>query len=333
MSPGRLPAVLLFRAGLVACALPLAGLFAPLPDGLLALVAPGALVLGMALALTVGCPDAAFARRTSKWLLQGAVVLLGFGLDLRQVLTAGAQGMAFALVSIAAVFALGELLRRRLGIRPLTSLLVSSGTAICGGSAIAAMASVTDAPQEDVSVAVGTVFLLNAVALLVFPPLGHALGLSPEQFGMWAGIAIHDVSSVVGAATAFGGDSLATATAVKLSRVLYLTPVVLMVAAAGRRRAGGTAGTGAAGARAPLPWFIALFLLASLVRSLVPALAPHAGQVKLVAVSGFAAALYLIGSGITRATLAAVGARPLLQGVLLWVFMALAALAAVRAAG
>jgi uncharacterized integral membrane protein (TIGR00698 family) len=301
--------VLLFRAGLAACALPLAGLFTPLPDGLLAFVAPGALVLGMALALTMGCPDAGFARRTSKWLLQGAVVLLGFGLDLRQVLTAGAQGMAFALVSIAAVFALGEWLRRRLGIRPLTSLLVSSGTAICGGSAIAAMASVTDAPQEDVSVAVGTVFLLNAVALLVFPPLGHALGLSPEQFGMWAGIAIHDVSSVVGAATAFGGDSLATATAVKLSRVLYLTPVVLIAAAAGRRRAGGT---GAAGNSAPLPWFIALFLLASLVRSLVPALAPHAGQVKLVAVSGFAAALYLIGSGITRATLA-VGARPLVQ--------------------
>ncbi|MCC6649668.1 MAG: putative sulfate exporter family transporter [Candidatus Eisenbacteria bacterium] len=284
----------------------------------------------MALALTVGCPDAAFARRTSKWLLQGAVVLLGFGLDLRQVLAAGAQGMLFAVVSIVAVFALGEWLRRRLGIRPLTSLLVSSGTAICGGSAIAAMASVTDAPQEDVSVAVGTVFLLNAAALVVFPPLGHALGLTPGQFGVWAGIAIHDVSSVVGAATAFGGDSLTTATAVKLSRVLYLTPVVLMVAAAGRRRAGGTGG---AGNRAPLPWFIALFLLASLVRSLVPALAPHAGEVKLVAVSGFAAALYLIGSGISRATLAAVGARPLLQGVLLWLFMSAAALAAARATG
>lgn len=316
----------LFWTGLALCALPLAGLFRPLPEAMLAFVAPGALVLGMLLALTVGCPDPAFARTTSKTLLQSAVVLLGFSLDLQQVLAAGSRGVLFALVSIVAVFALGRLLQGWLGIRPLTSLLVSSGTAICGGSAIAAMASVTDAPQEDVSVAVGTVFLLNAVGLIIFPPMGHALGLTPEQFGVWAGIAIHDISSVVGAATAYGGGALTTATAVKLSRVLYLTPIVLITAAVLRR-------TRPSAARAPLPWFIAFFLLASLIRSMVPGVALHASEIKLVAIAGFSAALYLIGSGLTRATLSAVGARPLIQGVLLWVFMALSALAAVRTMG
>lgn len=316
---------LLFGLALALCAIPLIGWFVPFPESALAFVAPGALVLGIALALTLGCPYPAFAKKANKILLQSAVVLLGFSLDIGKVLEAGSKGVLFALASISAVFALGWLLMRWLKIRPLTSLLVSSGTAICGGSAIAAMASVTDAPQEDVSVAVGTVFILNAVGLVIFPPIGHALGMSADQFGTWAGIAIHDVSSVVGAATAFGGAALTTATAVKLSRVLYLLPIVL-IASFARRSTDKAKGT-------PIPWFIGLFLLASLARTYLPTIAGLAPQIKLLAIAGFSSALFLIGTGITLKTLRTVGLRPMLQGVALWAFMSIAALLAVRSLG
>jgi len=293
------------------------------PESVLAFVAPGALVLGMLLALTLGNPYPEASKAASKLLLQAAVVLLGFSLDIDKVIAAGTRGIGFALASISAVFLLGWLLQRVLKVRPLTSLLVSTGTAICGGSAIAAMATMTDAPQEDVSVSVGTVFLLNAVALLVFPPIGHALHLSGDAFGTWAGIAIHDVSSVVGAATAFGGGALTTATAVKLSRVLYLVPTVLITGLILHKTNGETT------KKAPIPWFIGLFLLACLARSYSPAVAAHANTIKLAATCGFAMALLLIGAGISRKTLATVGTRPLLQGVLQWLFMSLAALALV----
>lgn len=312
---------LLFGIGLALCLVTLVGL----PESAVAFVPPGALLFGATLALTLGCPYPEFAKKANKLLLQGAVVLLGFSLDIHQVLDAGSRGILFALASISAVFGLGWLLMRWLKVRPSTSLLVSAGTAICGGSAIAAVASVTDADQEDVSVAVGTVFILNAIALVVFPPIGRALGLSPEQFGTWAGIAIHDVSSVVGAATAYGGAALTTATAVKLSRVLYLVPIVLGIAYARRSKKGG--------ASAPVPWFIGLFLLASLARSYVPSIAAQAPTIKLLAVCGFSAALFLIGTGISRKTLRAVGTRPLIQGVILWAFMTVAALATVRSLG
>lgn len=309
-----------FWVVLAAC---LAPIFFP-SEAVRAAAAPLALVLGITVALTLGNPYPALAKKGQKVLLQAAVILLGFSMELPKVVAAGLQGALFGLVSILAVFGLGWLLCRWLNIRPLTSLLVSTGTAICGGSAIAAMSSVTDAPQEDVLVAVGTVFLLNAVGLLIFPPLGHALGLTPSQFGTWAGIAIHDVSSVVGAATAFGGDAVQTATAVKLSRVLYLVPIVL-IAALWLRRESGSAAKGA------IPWFIGGFLIASVVRTTVPELGTYAGTVKAVASTGFAAALFLIGCGISRATLKAVGVRPMVQGAVLWLFISVAALVAVKA--
>jgi len=209
-----------------------------------------------------------------------------------------------------------------MNIRPVTSLLVSAGTAICGGSAIAAVSSVVEAPDEDVSVAVATVFLLNAVALLAFPAIGHALHLSQHQFGVWSGIAIHDVASVVGAGAAYGPESLDTATAVKLSRVLYLVPITLI--AAYFHRKGGSA------KKVQIPWFIGLFLIASALRSTLPGVAEFAPEIKRVATVGFALSLYLIGSGLTRKTLQAVGAKPLIQGVVLWVFISVAALILVR---
>ena len=294
------------------------------PREVLAWVPPGALLLGLAIALAMGNLYPAQAKKVSRPLLQGAVVLLGFSVDLGKILEEGKTGLVLAVATIAAVFLLGFLLQRLLKIERNVSLLVSSGTAICGGSAIAAMASVTKAKDEEVSVALGTVFLLNAVALFIFPPMGHALGLTPTQFGAWAGIAIHDVASVVGAATAYGGEALETGTVVKLSRVLYLFPVVLI--AWGLMRKGET------GKVDRPPAFIALFLLARFLNTQIPAgikvgLTSH---VRLVATSGFALSLFLIGLGVSVKALKAVGPRPLIQGALLWVFMSVAGFLAIR---
>lgn len=292
------------------------------------LVAPGALIAGCALALTLGNPYPAESKKYSKTLLQTAVVLLGFGMDFGKVVQEGQRGLTFAVASIACVFLAGWGLQKLLGIRPLTSLLVSTGTAICGGSAIAAMSTVTDAPQEDVSVAVGTIFLLNAVALFVFPPIGHALHLTGDQFGVWAGIAIHDVSSVVGAATAYGSPgALETATAVKLSRVLYLIPITLIASWYWNMK---RQAEHPSSAKPQIPWFIGLFLLASLVRSFVPGMAPVGDWAKAIATAGLACSLFLIGGGLSMKTLKAVGVRPLIQGVALWLLMTLATLGVVK---
>lgn len=245
-------------------------------------------------------------------------------MNLHTVFKAGLSGLGFGLVSISLVFLAGSLLQKILGIRKDTSLLVTTGTAICGGSAIAAVSSVIDAEQEDVSVAVGTVFLLNAVGLLIFPPLGHLFHLNGEQFGTWSGIAIHDVSSVVGAASAFGQDALGVATAVKLSRVLYLVPITLMISYRKARHASGIKRAGP-----PIPWFVLGFLVACALRSGIPALEPWSPIISRVARMGFSLSLYLIGSGITRAALKKVGVRPLIQGAALWVFISVLSLAAV----
>ena len=310
----------LFWLAAIGCCIPLL----PVPEKVLAFVAPCALILGIALALSVGNPYPNQSKKVSKVLLQAAVVLLGFSMDLQKVVDAGRSGLVFALVSISSVFLLGWIIQKLLRVRPLTSLLVSTGTAICGGSAIAAMSSVMEAPQEDVSVAVGTVFLLNAVALILFPPLGHLLHMTPDQFGTWSGIAIHDVSSVVGAATSFGGGAIQTAVAVKLSRVLYLVPITILAAYLRSRKSDKSSSTAA-----PLPWFIALFLLASIVSTYVAPIHALGPTVKLVATAGFALSLFLIGGGISKNTLRSVGFRPLIQGIVLWLFISLIALVAV----
>ena len=287
-----------------------------------------ALLLGVTIALSLGNPFPKESKNISKVLLQVCVVLLGFSMDLKTVLKAGSEGILFALASISCVFLLGWLLQRALGLRPIAGLLVSTGTAICGGSAIAAMSSITNAEQEDVSVAVGTVFILNAIALIIFPPLGHAFGLSQHQFGTWAGIAIHDVASVVGAGKQYGPEALDVGTAVKLSRVLYLIPISLIASWWMARSRKDTAEKKAG---SPFPFFILGFVLASLVRTYTPAIADFAPNIKMIASIGLACALYLIGAGITRETLKKVGIRPLIQGVALWLFISIAAFFVVRA--
>ncbi len=275
---------------------------------------PIALGLGLTLALTLGNPFLDPSRHAAKWLLQGCVVLLGFGMNLTLVLKAGASGAVFAAGSIGLTFALGYWLRGRLGIAARTSALISAGTAICGGSAIAAVGSVVGALEGEMTVALGTVFVLNAVALFAFPAIGHALGLTPTQFGTWAGIAIHDVSSVVGAASRYGGGALGVATAVKLSRALWIVPVSAVAAAVFRRQAapGETAG------KMHVPWFIGLFLLASVSRTLLPGVAALAPTLTHLATTGLALTLFLIGAGLSRETLRQVGPKPMAQGVLLW---------------
>lgn len=295
---------------------------------------PIALILGAVIALLLGNPYPAQSKKYSRTLLQVAVVLLGFAMDLHKVIDAGEKGIVFALISITAVYLLGWGLQVVLKVRPVTSLLVSTGTAICGGSAIAAMSTVLDAPQEDVSVSVGIVFLLNAIALLIFPILGHALKLSSDQFGTWSGIAIHDVSSVVGAAKAYSLDSLTNATAVKLSRVLYLIPITLIASYLVHRRQASLSGqsTEEQGRKAKfqIPWFIGLFLLASLASTYIKPIQAQSDLIKQIASSGFSLSLFLIGSGLTVKTLKLVGFRPLLQGVILWFFISVVSLAVVK---
>ena len=284
---------------------------------------PVALAAGMALALTLGNPFPKVGKVAAPKLLQGCVVLLGFGMNLAVVLKAGASGAAFAAVSIGVTFAFGYWLRGRLGIAQKTSALISAGTAICGGSAIAAVGSVIDAEEGDMTVAMGTVFVLNAVALFVFPPIGHALGLTPTQFGTWAGVAIHDISSVVGAAAHYGGGALGTATAVKLSRALWIVPVSLAAAFAFRR------GAGTGPTKLQIPWFIGLFLLASVARTLLPPIASFAPTLTHLATVGLTVTLFLIGTGLSRETLRRVGWKPLAQGIALWLVISAGSLWAV----
>lgn len=312
--------------------LPLAALLV-LAGGVVACVpgvpAAAALAGGIAIALTVGNPLAERTRPLAKELLPASVVALGGGMDLAAVARVGAHGIGYTVVSIGACAALGWGLSRALAVERRTGLLVTVGTAICGGSAIAAAAPVLGADDRELSVSLATVFVLNAVALVVFPPLGHAAHLSQPAFGLWSALAIHDTSSVVGAGMQYGPVALAVATTVKLARALWIVPVTLLLGVLERRRATASGAAGSAGARSRPPWFILGFVLAAALATYAPGLRP-AGKV-LAAVGGRALVLtlFLVGLGLSRASLRAVGARPLLLGAALWLAMGTGTLAAV----
>lgn len=289
---------------------------------------PIALALGVALALLIPNPFRRSTQKFSKLLLQACVVLLGFGMDLPVVLRAGASGLVFAAISIAATLLLGYWLGRLLGVARNTSSLISIGTAICGGSAIAALGSSIDAADAEMTVAIGTVFCLNAVALYLFPPLGHAFHLTQHQFGVWAGVAIHDVSSVVAASGTYGAEAQQIATAVKLARALWIVPLVIGFTMFRRRDAAmaeaaqGTASTGTRRKRGPrVPYFIGLFLLASIGRTYVPAITAQADMLNNTAKVGLTLTLFLIGAALSRKTLASVGPSAFAQGIILWAFI------------
>jgi uncharacterized integral membrane protein (TIGR00698 family) len=290
-----------------------------------------ALAVGAALALTLGNPWPALSSRAAPLLLKASVVGLGFGLSLDLLLRAGALGVVYTVTVVLGTLAFGLWLGRVLRVPAETSLLIASGTGICGGSAIAAVGSAIGARGESMSAALATVFLLNAIALYLFPPVGGLVGLSESQFGVWAAVAIHDTSSVVGAAALYGATALAVATVVKLARALWIVPLTLVAAyALGGGEAGGGGRGGGRAALRGMPWFVVVFAIAVLVRTLSPSgLEPVLDAVAVAARTGLVLTLFLIGAGLTRATLARVGGRPFAQGVILWVVVASLSLLAV----
>ncbi|UWZ86775.1 YeiH family protein [Occallatibacter riparius] len=281
---------------------------------------PVALAVGIAYGFSFDHAFHTHAHRGSKLLLQLSVVGLGFGMNLHQVLEAGRSGFLYTACSIAVALALGWALGKVLRVKQTTSYLISAGTAICGGSAIAAISPVAEASEEEIAVSLGTVFILNSVALVAFPFIGWKLHLSQTQFGLWSALAIHDTSSVVGAAAKFGTIALAVGTTVKLARALWIVPVSLATAAVKKSNA-----------RIHWPWFILFFCLAAVANTYVPALEPAYPVLKQFGIIGLTITLYLIGSGLSMKTIRQVGPRPLLQGILLWIVVAAGSLALIRA--
>jgi len=277
-----------------------------------------ALAAGIFFSLLLGNPAPERIARGAKLLLQVSVVGLGFGLSLGTVARVGSRSAVYTVVGIALTLALGALLGRLLGTAGPVSTLVSFGTAICGGSAIAAMAPVVKARSEEVAVSLATVFTLNATALLLFPAVGRLLQLDPAAFGLWAGLAIHDTSSVVGAASSYAPGALAVATTVKLTRALWIMPSVLGAALLAR-----------SGERPKFPLFVAGFVAAAALRTALPSLAPLFTVLVAVARQLLVLTLFLVGTGLTREVLRRVGVRPLAQGVALWLVVSAATLAAI----
>lgn len=280
---------------------------------------PVALALGILFGVVLCNPYPAETRKGSPWLLQGSVVALGFGMNLHEVLKAGRSGLLYTALSIAFAILAGLLFGQILGVYGNSSYLITAGTAICGGSAIAAIAPILRADEEEMAVSLGTVFVLNSVALFIFPPLGHALGLSQTQFGLWSALAIHDTSSVVGAASRYGAQALVVGTTVKLARALWIVPLCLGIAAAKRSKS-----------KFRFPWFIGLFCLASLVNTYWSGASSATAALFEFGRLGLTATLFLIGSGLSRATLAKVGWRPLVQGIALWIVVGLTTLYFIR---
>lgn len=280
---------------------------------------PVALALGLLYGFTFAHPFHLAAKQLSKFLLQVSVVGLGFGMNLAQVLEVGRSGFFYTAASISFVMLLGWGLGKLLNVEQKISFLITTGTAICGGSAIAAIAPITDAGEEQIAVSLGTVFVLNSVALLAFPFIGGALHLTQTQFGLWSALAIHDTSSVVGAAAKFGVVALAVGTTVKLARALWIVPLSI-----------GTAVMRKSKARIHWPWFILFFCLAAVLNTYVPALHPIYPTLQHLGIIGLTVTLYLIGTGLSLKTLREVGVRPLLQGILLWIAIAAASLQLIR---
>jgi len=278
---------------------------------------PLALGLGIIIALAMGSVfDRDRINKLTSWLLKGAVVGLGFGMNINTALEVGEKGLFYTIISIGATLILGYFLGKQLKVDKKITALISSGTAICGGSAIAAMSPVIKANDRQISIALGTVFILNSVALFVFPFIGDALNLTQMQFGYWAAIAIHDTSSVVGAASAYGTEALQIATSVKLGRALWILPLSLI----------GSLVYKSGSSSISIPYFILLFVAAMLLNTFVPAVSNLSTWIVPISKELLTVTLFLIGTGLSLKVIKNVGARPLVKGVLLWIFIAAGAL-------
>lgn len=275
-----------------------------------------ALFMGIAIALTLGAPYTKANKKVSKYLLQAAVVGLGFGMNLHSALAAGREGMLFTIASVVGVMVVGVLLGRLFKVNPKNAYLISSGTAICGGSAIAAVAPIIDADDNDTSLALATIFILNAIALFIFPPIGEALGLTEQQFGTWAAIAIHDTSSVVGAGAAYGEQALQVATTIKLTRALWIFPLALVSVLIFRSK----------GKRVAIPWFILLFILAMIANTFIDIPTEITRTIVALSKRALSLTLFLIGCGLSLGAIKKVGAKPLILGVTLWALISVVTL-------
>ena len=287
---------------------------------------PVALFVGLIFALCFGAPCQKFNKKLSKQLLQASVVGLGFGMNLVQSLKSGAEGMLFTIISVALVMIVGVWLGRRMRIEQKTSYLISSGTAICGGSAIAAVGGVLKANENQMAVSLGVVFILNAIALFVFPPIGRMLGMSDGQFGTWAAIAIHDTSSVVGAGQAYSATACEIATLVKCTRALWIIPLAFFTAYLYRNDASATGKT-----KIAVPWFIVLFVVAMVVNTYTPesltsTMQPIYQGIAMLAKRMMTVVLFAIGAGLSLKVVRQVGLRPLVLAVVLWIVIGIGSL-------
>ncbi len=276
--------------------------------GLPQITAPIALLLGLVFALIFTNPCPKFNKKTSKYLLQVAVVCLGFNMNLHESLRSGGEGMLFTIVSVVAVMLLGVGIGYALHIDRKTAYLISSGTAICGGSAIAAVGPVIKADSNEMAVSLGVVFILNSIALFIFPPIGHFLEMSQEQFGTWAAIAIHDTSSVVGAGESYGEQALQVATLIKLTRALWIIPLAFVTMFIFRDK----------NSKISIPWFIFIFMLAMIINTYLPLPQILVGSLVWVARRGMVLTLFLIGASLSLSSIKAVGVKPLVLAVIIW---------------
>lgn len=277
---------------------------------------PMALLLGFLFSLTLGHPFIKYNSKVTKLLLQVSIVGLGFGMDIYEAAKTGKTGFWLTVLSIFLTLTIGLLIGYRLKVKKKTSLLIASGTAICGGSAIAAIAPVIDANEEETSVSLATIFILNSIALFLFPYIGTLLELSQQDFGLWAAIAIHDTSSVVGAAQRYGDEALQIATTVKLARALWIIPISLLISIVYKQQK----------SKIKIPYFIFLFVLAIIVNTYLPIPNSITQAIVLVSKKGLTLTLFFIGAGLTLKSLKSVGIKPLLQGVLLWIFISVTSL-------
>ncbi len=288
--------------------------------------AGGALILGIAVALVFGNPYQAQSKAYSAKLLMWSVMCLGAGMNLMSMARVGLQGFGYTIVGISVTLSLGLLVGKVLKVERHIGLLVSVGTAICGGSAIAAAAAAIRAKSHQISVALATVFCLNAVALLIFPPLGHHFGLSERAFGLWSALAIHDTSSVVGSAMQYGPTALEVATTVKLARALWIVPVTFALGLFWPQ-----ADVSGGAAKAKKPWFILGFLLAAAIVTFVPELKAAGHYAALAGQRALVVTLFLIGAGLSREAVKEVGWRPFAQGIALWLIVGTGTLSAIMA--
>jgi uncharacterized integral membrane protein (TIGR00698 family) len=285
------------------------------------ITAPIALLAGLIFAFTLKNPYPKFNKKTSKYLLQVAVVCLGFTMNLHESLKSGGEGMSFTIVSVIGVMVLGSLFGYYMHLNRKTSYLISSGTAICGGSAIAAVGPVIKANENEMAVSLGVVFILNAIALFIFPPIGHMLGMSETQFGTWAAIAIHDTSSVVGAGEVYGPQALQTATLIKLTRALWIIPLALVTIFLFRDKTSKN--------KISIPWFIFVFILAMVINTYMPLPDAVTNVLVWIAKRGMVVTLFLIGVSLSLKTIKEVGVKPLILAVLLWVVIGVSSLSVV----